>query len=225
MIKKVDGTDSQQVLRVLAMYMIFPFLKGLGLGLGMIIPIGAQNAYLINQGIRRNFHLIAAITCIIGDSLMIGLGIFGVGHLLSSNELLLQIITVVGIIFLSWYGISSFWRGVKGGGSMQIEESGTLSRGKRSVLIGALAVTLLNPHAYIDSMIILGGIGNQMDSELRLAFAIGTMTASVIWFFSITTAAAKFAPWLSRPPIQRTLDIIIGLIMWVIALSLVHRLI
>ncbi|MDB2384735.1 LysE family transporter [Endozoicomonas sp.] len=206
------------------MYLLFPFIKGLGLGLGMIIPIGAQNAYLINQGIRRNFHLLAAMTCIICDVLLIGFGIFGAGELIARNETLLQLITMAGIVFLGWYGFSSFRRGIKGDPAIEFGETNPLTKGKRRVLLGALAVTLLNPHAYLDTVVILGSIGNQMDQELRFAFALGTFSSSIIWFFALTTAAAKFAPWLSRPPVQRTIDIIVGVVMWAIATSLVHRL-
>ena len=207
------------------MYLLFPFIKGLGLGLGMIIPIGVQNAYLINQGIRRNFHILAAITCIICDVFLIGFGIFGAGELISRNESLLQLITMAGIVFLGWYGFSSFRRGIKGGNAVEFGEASALTRGKRGVLLGALAVTLLNPHAYLDTVVILGSIGNQMDEELRFAFALGTFSASIIWFFALTAAAAKFAPWLSKPPVQRTIDMIVGVVMWAIAASLISRLI
>ncbi len=202
---------------------LFPFIQGLGLGLGMIVPIGAQNAYLINQGIRRNFHLLAATVCLICDVMLIGLGIFGAGEFLSRNPLALQIMTVAGIIFLSVYGTSSFKKALKGV-TTSVEGSNTaIFRGKRGVLLGALAVTLLNPHAYLDTMVILGSVGNQMEQELRLAFALGTFSASFIWFFSLSSAAAKFAPWLSKPGIQRIIDFIVAFIMWAIALSLVKQ--
>ncbi len=205
---------------------LFPFIQGLGLGLGMIVPIGAQNAYLINQGIRRNFHLLAATVCVICDVMLIGLGIFGAGEFLSRNPLALQIITVAGIAFLSVYGAVSFKKAVKGvTTSVESDGKAAMVRGKRGVLLGALAVTLLNPHAYLDTMVILGSIGSQMEQELRLAFAMGTFSASVIWFFSLSSAAAKFAPWLSKPRIQRTIDFIVSLIMWAIAFSLVKQLV
>ncbi|MDD7805453.1 MAG: LysE/ArgO family amino acid transporter [Endozoicomonas sp. (ex Botrylloides leachii)] len=192
----------------------------------MIVPIGAQNAYLINQGIRRNFHILAAITCTICDVSLIAFGIFGAGELISKNATFLQIITVVGIVFLSWYGFTSFCRGFQIGNkeTMAFGKTKLLTKNKRDVLLGALAVTLLNPHAYLDTVVILGGIGNQMHQELRLAFALGTFSASIIWFFMLTTTAAKFAPWLSKPPVQRTIDILVAVVMWAIAVSLVNRL-
>ena len=104
-------------------------------------------------------------------------------------------------------------------------ETTVLTKGWRAVLVGALAVTLLNPHAYLDTVVILGSIGNQMEPELRLAFALGTFSASIVWFLCLTSAASKLAPWLSQPKVQKTIDIIIGLVMWLIALSLLNRLI
>ncbi|WP_330927127.1 LysE/ArgO family amino acid transporter [Candidatus Sororendozoicomonas aggregata] len=205
---------------------LFPFLQGLGIGLGMIVPIGAQNAYLINMGIRRNFHLLAAVICIVCDVLLISLGIFGAGALISQNEQVLFFITLAGVVFLTWYGLLSFKRAVKGSASVLASDKGNaLTRGKRGVLLGALAVTLLNPHAYLDAMVILGSIGNQMEAELRIAFALGTFTASAIWFFSLTTAAAKFSPWLSKPNVQRSIDGFVAVLMWSIAFSLAVRLI
>ncbi len=207
------------------MYLL-SFLQGLGIGLGMIVPIGAQNAYLINQGIRRNFHLLAAVVCTFCDILLIGLGIFGAGALISQNEQILFFITLAGIVFLTWYGLMSFKRAVKGTASAEVSGKGNgLTRSKRSVLLGALAVTLLNPHAYLDAMVILGSIGNQMEAELRIAFALGTFSASIIWFFSLTTAAAKLSPWLSKPKVQRSIDGFVALLMWGIAFSLAIRLI
>lgn len=210
------------------MYLL-PFIQGLGIGLGMIIPIGAQNAYLINQGMRRHFHLLAAISCLVCDVLLISLGIFGAGELLARNDQALLAITLAGIAFLTFYGLGSFKRVVSSQtatpSDMGSKNTGRLGRGKRGVLLGALAVTLLNPHAYLDTMVILGSIGSQMDEELRLAFAFGTFTASTLWFLSLSTAAAKLSPWLSKPKVQRTIDAIVTLVMWGIAASLAINLV
>ncbi|EDL50792.1 LysE/YggA family protein [Vibrio mediterranei AK1] len=147
-------------------------LQGFGLGATMIIPIGAQNAYVLNQGIKRNHHLTTATVCSLLDMTFISLGIFGGGAILSQNELLLTGVTLGGIAFLTGYGLLSLKSAFKKP-SAQESSSEVLTRGRRTVVLGALAVTVLNPHLYLDTVVILGSIGGQFEetivSLLRLA--------------------------------------------------------
>lgn len=198
-------------------------LQGFGLGASMIIPIGAQNAYVLNQGINRNHHLMTATVCSLLDVLFISVGIFGGGALLAQNETLLLLVTVGGIAFLSFYGYLSFRRAF----SPSTEQTSTiaLSSGKRAVLLGALAVTLLNPHLYLDTVVILGSIGGQFEGQDRIAFAIGTVFASFVWFYTLSIGAAKLAPTLSKPRVKQGIDIAVGTMMIVIALTLTEPLI
>jgi L-lysine exporter family protein LysE/ArgO len=198
-------------------------LKGLILGAGMIIPIGAQNSFILNQGIKRNHHILAATICIICDVLLISIGIFGGGKLISSNELLMLFITIGGILFLLIYGGMSFRSALRN--QYHKVESVDKRPSRKMIIVTTFAVTLLNPHVYLDTIIILGSVGGTFEGEDRVAFAVGTILASVLWFYALAIAAAKLAPWLSRSKVQQTIDIIVGMIMFVVAYTLVDSLV
>ncbi|MBY8162145.1 LysE/ArgO family amino acid transporter [Vibrio fluvialis] len=197
-------------------------LQGFGFGATMIIPIGAQNAYVLNQGIKRNHHLTTATICSFLDIFFISLGIFGGGAILSKSELLLTFVTVGGIAFLTFYGLQSW----KSAFTAQSEENAatTTARGRRAVILGTLAVTVLNPHLYLDTVVILGSIGGQFEGNDRLSFAIGTIMASFVWFYSLSIGAAKLAPTLSRPRVKQAIDIGVALMMFGIAIALTKNL-
>jgi len=197
--------------------------QGFGLGASMIIPIGAQNAYILNQGIKKNHHLTAATLCSLIDALLISLGVFGGGAILSQNELLLSTVTIGGIAFLTFYGYLS----LKSAFQSQTEnlDINTITKSRRSVILSVFAVSLLNPHVYLDTVVVLGSIGGQFEGSDRLSFAIGTMTASFVWFFALSIAASKLAPTLSKPKVKASIDIGVALIMFLIAASLAKGLI
>ncbi|USP07693.1 LysE/ArgO family amino acid transporter [Vibrio sp. LQ2] len=197
-------------------------LQGFGFGATMIIPIGAQNAYVLNQGIKRNHHLTTATICSFLDIFFISLGIFGGGAILSQSELLLTFVTVGGIAFLTFYGLQSW----KSAFTAQSEENATTTtaRGRRAVILGTLAVTVLNPHLYLDTVVILGSIGGQFEGNDRLSFAIGTIMASFVWFYSLSIGAAKLAPTLSKPRVKQAIDIGVALMMFGIAIALTNNL-
>lgn len=195
---------------------IWALLQGFGLGASMIIPIGAQNAYVLNQGIKRNHHLTTATICSMLDTLFISLGIFGGGALLSSNEALLTSVTVGGVLFLLFYGslsLSSALRATK----QEEKSKQVLARGRRAVILGAMAVTVLNPHMYLDTVVILGSIGGQFEGHDRIAFAIGTIMASFVWFYTLSIGAAKLGPTLSKPKVKRGIDLAVAAMMFFIA--------
>ena len=198
-------------------------LQGFSLGATMIIPIGAQNAYVLNQGIKRNHHLTTATTCSVMDVFFISLGIFGGGALLSQNEALLTVVTLGGIAFLTFYGWLSL-RSALQSSDEQESQPQKLARGRRAVILGALAVTVLNPHLYLDTVVILGSIGGQFEGSDRLAFALGTMTASFVWFYGLSIGAAKLAPVLSKPKTKKTIDLIVASMMFIIAFALAKSL-
>ncbi|XPF94520.1 LysE/ArgO family amino acid transporter [Colwellia sp. RE-S-Sl-9] len=192
--------------------------QGIFLGAGMIIPIGAQNAYILGQGINRNHHLLAATLCIICDITLILVGIFGASVLISSSELLMKIITWGGVLFLSFYGLISFKSFFKNAYEQSTKKSSFKS--KKVVIATTIAVTLLNPHVYLDTVMILGSVGGQFEGDARLAFAVGTIIASIMWFYGLATGAAKMGPLLSKPSVIRGIDFAVGCIMWFIAFTL-----
>lgn len=198
-------------------------LQGFGLGASMIIPIGAQNAYVLNQGIKRNHHLTTATVCSICDVIFISLGIFGGGALLSSNETLLLCVTLGGIAFLTLYGTLSL-KSALASADHQEKQAEVMARGRRGVILGALAVTVLNPHLYLDTVVILGSIGGQFEGHERIAFAAGTIMASFVWFYSLSIGAAKLGPTLSKPRVKRMIDCLVAAMMFFIAAHLAHGL-
>ncbi|MCG9618417.1 LysE/ArgO family amino acid transporter [Vibrio diabolicus] len=203
---------------------LWVLLQGFGLGASMIIPIGAQNAYVLNQGIKRNHHLTTATICSILDMIFISLGIFGGGAILSQNEILLTSVTLGGIAFLSFYGLLSLKSAFKS--DSESESKGeVVARGRRTVILGALAVTVLNPHLYLDTVVILGSIGGQFEGHDRIAFALGTMMASFVWFYTLSIGAAKLGPTLSKPRVKRGIDIAVAVMMFTIAYILASELI
>lgn len=190
----------------------------------MIIPIGAQNAYVLNQGIKRNHHLTTATICSVLDMIFISLGIFGGGAILSQNEILLMSVTLGGIAFLSFYGLLSLKSAFKP--ESESESKGEIvARGRRTVILGALAVTVLNPHLYLDTVVILGSIGGQFEGHDRIAFALGTILASFVWFYTLSIGAAKLGPTLSKPKVKKNIDIAIAMMMFTIAYILASELI
>ncbi|MDP2575633.1 LysE/ArgO family amino acid transporter [Vibrio penaeicida] len=198
-------------------------LQGFGLGATMIIPIGAQNAYVLNQGIKRNHHLTTATICSLLDVFFISLGIFGGGAILSQNELLLTSVTLGGIAFLTIYGLMSL-RSAFAPAEQRESNAQITARGKRAVVLGALAVTVLNPHLYLDTVVILGSIGGQYEGQDRIAFAVGTVLASFAWFYSLSLGAAKLGPTLSRPKVKKGIDIGVAVMMFTIAIILANGL-
>ncbi|AVF75437.1 LysE/ArgO family amino acid transporter [Vibrio alginolyticus] len=203
---------------------LWVLLQGFGLGASMIIPIGAQNAYVLNQGIKRNHHLTTATICSVLDMIFISLGIFGGGAILSQNEILLTSVTLGGIAFLSFYGLLSLKSAFKP--ESESESKGEIvARGRRTVILGALAVTVLNPHLYLDTVVILGSIGGQFEGHDRIAFALGTIMASFVWFYTLSIGAAKLGPTLSQPKVKKTIDIAIAMMMFTIAYILASELI
>ena len=197
---------------------LLPFVQGIGLGASMIIPIGAQNSFVLNQAIKRNHHKVAAAICIICDMLLMGLGVYGGSKLISSNDLLHTLITWGGILFLTGYGLLSFKAALNpaSGDDKQANDSKSL----KVVIITTLAVTLLNPHVYLDTVVILGSVGGQFVGNEKLAFTIGIMSASLLWFSALSTAASRMSELLSRPRVKQGIDITVGIIMWVVAASL-----
>lgn len=193
-------------------------LQGVILGAGMIIPIGAQNAYLLGLGIHRNHHILAATLCFICDVALVLAGIYGTSALINSNEVVMKIITWGGVLFLCTYGVLSFKAAIKN--SYESNKDKNSRKSKKAIIATTLAVTLLNPHVYVDTVMILGTVGSQFEGDARTSFAVGVILASLLWFYGLVTGAAKMGPLLSQPKVMRSIDVFVGCIMWFIAFSL-----
>ncbi|MGN5139380.1 L-lysine exporter [Aeromonas sp. 164P] len=193
-------------------------LQGFTIGLAMIIPIGAQNAFVLSRGIHRNHHLLSATLCSFCDLILIAIGVFGGANLLAASPIGMLLLTWGGVLFLGWFGVRSLrsaWRGQEGG----LADASQQMRA-RSVFAMTLGVTLLNPHVYLDTLMLLGSLGSQVSESLRPAFAAGAMLASLVWFYSLALGAAALAPWLARGGVQRGIDLLVGIIMLGLAVKL-----
>ena len=192
--------------------------NGFLLGLTLIVAIGAQNAFVLRQGLVRRHVLPVVLVCAISDAALIAAGVGGLGALVQRNATLLMVVTAGGAVFLFAYGLFAFHRAWRGG-SMVVEGEGggTL----RSAVATVLALTFLNPHVYLDTVLLLGSLSARYAGEARMAYAAGAITASFVWFFSLGYGARLLAPLFARPAAWRVLDVGIGLVMWLIALKLV----
>jgi len=196
--------------------MLLTFFKGFGTGAGLIIAIGAQNAFVLSQGVKKNHFILIPLICAVCDALLIILGVTGMGALIASNKTLSLVAGIGGAIFLFLYGIGSF-RSAFRGGSLSADQR--VEPSLKTIVLTTLAVTLLNPHVYLDTVILLGSISSQFPPPGHLFFGAGAVTASFVWFFSLSLGGKLLAPLFSKESAWRILDTLVGITMWAIALS------
>lgn len=194
------------------------FVQGFGIGGGLIVAIGAQNAFVLSQGVRRNYPLTIALICALCDSILILLGVAGVGSFVAENPLLGSVTAWGGAIFLFWYGAIALRSAIQGN---SLEADGGSLSTVRAVITTTLALTLLNPHVYLDTIVLLGSISGQFEGMQRYIFGVGAMTASFLWFFSLSLGAGLLAPIFRKKIAWRVLDGVVCLVMWSIATSLI----
>ena len=197
--------------------MSISFIQGFGIGGGLIIAIGAQNAFVLSQGVRRNYPVTIALICALCDSLLILLGVTGVGSAVAASSLLGQLTVWGGALFLLWYGALAF-RSAWQGNTLETDDNKVKTL--KAVVATTLAITLLNPHVYLDTLVLLGGISGQFQGPQRLLFGAGAMTASFAWFFTLSLGAGLLAPIFRKKSAWRVLDGVVCLTMWSIAGSL-----
>lgn len=193
------------------------YFNGLLVTAGLIIAIGAQNAFVLAQSLRREHHLPVAALCILCDILLIAVGVFGLAAVLVANPLLLSITRWGGVAFLTFYGVVALRRAAR---PQALHEDAQRSpRSLRSVLLAALAVTLLNPHVYLDTVLLIGSVGAQQPEPG--AYTLGAASASTLWFMLLALGGAWLAPWLARPLTWRLIDLGVAGMMFAIAIQLV----
>ncbi|MGO2684103.1 MAG: LysE/ArgO family amino acid transporter [Microbacterium sp.] len=199
------------------------FLAGLGLGLSLIIAIGAQNAYVLRQGIRREHILLVVVICAVSDAVLIAAGVAGLGFLVEQMPWLLVIARWVGAAFLLMYGLLAARRALSRTEEAWTADGPTDSRPTErtiAVTLTTLALTWLNPHVYLDTVLMLGSIA-ATHGEARWVFAAGAIAASILWFAALGYGARRLSTRLSSPRSWRIVDAMIALIMIGIAVSLV----
>lgn len=188
------------------------------LGAALILPLGPQNAFVMNQGIRRQYHIMTALLCTLSDVALICAGVFGGSALLMQSPWLLALVTWGGVLFLLWYGFGALKTAFSR--DIDLENAEALRQGRGQIIVTMLAVTWLNPHVYLDTFVVLGSLGGQLAEMPKRWFALGTISASFLWFFSLALLAAWLAPRLRTATAQRVINTLVGLVMWFIALKL-----
>lgn len=197
-----------------------PFLQGFALMASLIVAIGAQNAQILRQGLARRHVGPVVAFCAASDVALSMAGVFGVGAALAASPVLMEVLRWAGAAFLSWCGWKALRRAMAAGGEAGLQASGTA--GSLGAVLGTTAaLTWLNPHVYLDTLVLLGAVGAQQGADARWPFAVGASTASTLWFLTIGYGAAALAPWLARPATWRAIDALVALVMFAVAASLI----
>ncbi len=216
--------------------MLAPLLAGVGLGLSLIIAIGAQNLFVLRQGLRREHTVVVATICAVSDAVLIVLGVSGIGLVLHAVPWLVDVVRWLGAVFLVAYGLFAArraWRPTgealeagptpadTGSGTGSGTDTATATRTRLvPVVQTCLALTWLNPHVYLDTVFLLGTVANS-HGDGRWWFALGAVIASIVWFFGLALGAGYLGRWLSTPRAWRILDGVIAVVMIALGISLV----
>jgi len=198
------------------------FTSGLLLGASLIIAIGAQNAFILRQGLLRQHVFILCAICALSDAALIALGVAGLGALVSRSPFLLKSVTVGGALFLFAYALLSARRALRPGALTAGGEGGESAR---QAVATVLAFTFLNPHVYLDTVLLIGSFSAHYPGRARLVFAMGAILASFMWFFGLGYGARLLAPLFERPGAWRVLDGLIALVMASLGASLLGGLV
>jgi L-lysine exporter family protein LysE/ArgO len=193
------------------------FITGLLTGLGLIVAIGAQNAFVLRQGLARRHVGIVVLICAFSDALLIAAGTAGFGAVLQGAPLVIVIFKWLGVAYLLWFAYGSFRRAFQTQSLQASDAAGTASL--KTVVLTILGFTYLNPHVYLDTVIFVGSLSAQHGSQ-NWVFAAGAMAASFLWFAGLGFGAKAASRYLSKPVFWRVLDTVIGLTMVTVAINL-----
>lgn len=198
--------------------MDMPYFTGMATGASLIIAIGAQNAFVLSQGIHKRHRFVVALICSLCDALLITAGVAGLGLLIEKTPVLLNIASGTGALFLFIYGLKSLFSAFQTKEGLQQKELQVATR--KQIVFTTLAITLLNPHVYLDTVVLLGGISATFEGSGRYLFGAGAITMSFLWFFSLSYGSGLLAPLFKKAITWRILDTAIFLVMWSIAYKL-----
>ncbi len=199
-------------------------LSGFAMSGGLIMAIGAQNAFVLRQGIKGEHILAVVLLCMVSDIFCITLGVVGVGGLIASHTIALQIATWGGALFLTYYGIMALKRVLQGSGSLTVQDSSEAQGNSlKAVILMCLAFTFLNPGVYLDTMVLLGSVSTHFQNEQKWWFAVGACSASIIWFASLGWGARQLAPLFKSPRAWQVFDGIVAVMMFALAWTLISN--
>ena len=189
------------------------FSQGFLLSLGLTVAIGAQNAFVLRQGLRREHVLAIVLFCVAMDVLLVAAGVTGMGRVLAEQPRVAQALAGAGAAFLIGYGLRALWRARRPVAGLVGAGAGLAGQPRSAVLVQAAAFTLLNPHVYVDTLLLVGSVGAQHAGASRAAFVGGSALASVLWFTALGFGARWLAPLFARPRAWQWLDAVVGLSM------------
>ncbi len=197
-----------------------PFVTGFLASGALIVAIGAQNLFVLRQGLRREHVGAIVLFCGAADALLMSAGVGGVGALLGAAPMLRLALALGGAGFLGWYGVGALRR-MAAPGAMRVSAAGGVSMGR--ALAATAGFTFLNPHVYLDTVLLLGTLGGALPPALRPVFVAGAATASFMWFAALGYGARLLRPVFERPASWRVLDALVGTVMLSLAASLIWR--
>jgi len=200
--------------------MIFGFVTGFVLGASLIIAIGAQNAFILRQGILRQHVFILCMICAISDAILIVIGVAGIGAIIERSPNLLMIIRMAGATFLIWYAWVAIKRAMNPAGLDANVQAGS---GLKTAICTCLAFTFLNPHVYLDTVLLVGASAPH-EGNSKISYATGAVLASFVWFFALGYGARLLEPIFKKPKAWQVLDTLIAIVMLLIAFGLVYPL-
>lgn len=196
-------------------------LRGMAIGGGLIIAIGAQNAFVLKQGLLGRHIGLVALTCFLCDFVLMTAGVLGVGALLAASPMLALALALGGALFLFVYGGRAFYKAFGPAAALDSARAPAVgSDSARAVFISTLAITLLNPHVYIDTLLIVGGIAGTLTLAAKGQFLVGVLMVSLLWFFGLGYGARALQSWFQSARTWRVLEFCIGGVMWWIAFEL-----
>jgi L-lysine exporter family protein LysE/ArgO len=202
------------------MLLISAALSGALLGASLIIAIGAQNAFILRQGLLRSHVFVLCLICALSDAVLIAAGVAGLGTLVSHSPALIAAVTLAGAAFLGSYAVLAFRRALR---PQAMQAGGGNGLSLRAAIAACLAFTFLNPHVYLDTVLLLGSLSAGYEGPARLAYGAGAASASFIWFFGLGYGARLLQPVFAKPAAWRVLDVIIGVVMGLLAVSLLFK--
>ncbi|SDO38596.1 L-lysine exporter family protein LysE/ArgO [Desulforhopalus singaporensis] len=200
--------------------MIHSFFHGFATSGGLIVAIGAQNAFVLSQSVRGKHYVIISIICICCDVALISVGVAGVGKTVAANPALARWVSWGGALFLFGYGWRSLQSALRGG---TLESSEEPVQSLKQAVLMAFAVTLLNPHVYLDTVVLIGAVSSKFQDRTLLLFWLGAVCASFTWFGCLSLGGRVLAPILGNRRSWRILDSLICGVMWTIGVSLVRH--
>nr|CAD6609660.1 amino acid transporter [Rhizobium sp. Khangiran2] len=202
--------------------MLSAALSGFALGASLIIAIGAQNAFILRQGLIRSHVFILCLICALSDAVLIAAGVAGVGTIVAQSPTLIMVVTVGGAFFLATYAFMAFRRAWRPTAMAAGKPEGLPLK---TAVATCLAFTFLNPHVYLDTVVLLGSLSAAFEGSERAAYGAGAVISSFVWFFALGYGARLLAPLFARPAAWRVLDVLIGLVMSLLSIGLIVSLV